>query len=220
MEAMSSDNISILHTASKNGSSAFNLTYSADHPFLYNFGIGYFLFGEGSTYEWSMPSGRTVGSISFNDEVVTVDPERSFTWYDRQWGDGFPTTGNWTWYELHLPGDIKASIWTWDNASPEQQIRAGTFQYPDGTIKVMPFDWTVGSRSWTSPTTTILYPLDWRLDFANGDKLQISSILDDQEITGSLLPDIAYEGFVNVTGSFEGRPVTAFGLVEMVRFIM
>ena len=34
---------------------------------------------------WSMPAGKTTGSLDFNGSKVIVDTEKSLTWYDRQW---------------------------------------------------------------------------------------------------------------------------------------
>lgn len=32
-----------------------------------------------------MPDGKTTGWLAFNGSTITVDTEKSLTWYDRQW---------------------------------------------------------------------------------------------------------------------------------------
>lgn len=218
MEALSADNYSIMRTTSDNGENSLNLTWSSDRPILYNMGLGYFKFGSTFAHEWSMPSGRTEGTLTLDGKEVTIDPDNSFTWYDRQW-QGQGTPANWTWFELHLPGDVKASIWAWNSTIPEQQTRAGTFQYPDGSTKILTFTLTHHSRYWTSPNTNFTYPLNWELAFDNGDNLQVSSIYYDQELAGDTPVATAYEGFALVSGTFNGVETSSgFGLVEMATF--
>jgi predicted secreted hydrolase len=221
--ALSADNVSKLYTTAEYGSNGFNLTFAAEHPILYNIGSGTFTFGNGISNEWGMPSGRTKGTLTTNGELIDLIPEESFTWYDRQWGTGAPVTGNWTWYELHLPCGVKASIWAWDNATPKQHVRAATLLYPNGETKVVPFEWTPNSaKTWLSPKSGILYPQQWTLEFPDGGIIQVTSVFGGQEIYGgAALSASSYEGFINVTGIFEGKPVagTAFGLVEMERFV-
>lgn len=157
--ALTSDNISKLRTTSDSGINSFSLTFTADHRLLYNAGSDQFAFGVAVSNEWAMPSGRTTGTLMVEGETTTVIPERSFTWYDRQWGPGAPFPGNWTWFELHLPSDVKALIWAWDNADPEQHIRFATLKYPDSTTKVVPVTWSPSqTRSWLSPVSGVLYP--------------------------------------------------------------
>jgi len=218
--ALTSDNISKLRTTSNSGVNSFNLTFTVDHSLLYNAGSGQFDFGVADTNESAMPSGRTAGTLTVDGESMTVIPERSFTWYDRQWGPGAPVSGNWTCFELHSPSDVKASIWAWANASPEQHIRFATLQYPDGTAKVVPVTWSLSqTRSWLSPVTGVLYPQAWDITFPGNSTITVSSALSDQEIPSDSLQTCAYEGFVTVGGKFEGEPARAFGLVEMVRLV-
>lgn len=92
-----------------------------------------------------MPAGRTSESLTTSGQEVEFNPGKSFTWYDRQWWSGAPVFGNWTCYELHLPGDVKESMWVWDNATPYQHVRAGTFSYQSGEERVVSFEWVPSS---------------------------------------------------------------------------
>ncbi|PVH77925.1 hypothetical protein DL98DRAFT_656476 [Cadophora sp. DSE1049] len=85
----------------------YDLTFDITAPKILNTGIGgFFAFGSARTAQWSMPSGRTTGSLTRNGTVIYVDSDKSFTWYDRQWnispsgGAGTPPT-TWTWSHIH-----------------------------------------------------------------------------------------------------------------------
>ncbi len=71
-----------------------------------------------------------------------------------------------------------------------------------------------GNTTWTSPDSGIRYAREWNLAFANGDYLDVKSVLGDQEIYGGPGNHV-YEGFVKVKGSFLGLR-EGYGLVEVV----
>jgi hypothetical protein len=112
-EALSADQTSMLRTWSTMPNVTFDLTINGTSTALLDGAVGTFDFGtELLVSEWGMPACETSGTFVVNEEILTVDPSRSFTWYDRQWGGG--AVGNWTWFELHLEMDnapVKASIW-------------------------------------------------------------------------------------------------------------
>ncbi|KAF4772723.1 hypothetical protein HER10_EVM0005809 [Colletotrichum scovillei] len=70
----------------------FDLTFSTSATILLNGGVGFFESCNSTVYERSRPAGVARGWIA-------VDPERSLTWYDRQWGGAPP---GWQWFEIHL----------------------------------------------------------------------------------------------------------------------
>lgn len=160
---------------------------------------------------WGIPSNKTEGSLTIGDEVVKVDPKNSFTWYDRQLSYGTPK--NWTWFQVNFPGTaIKASIWAFDTTSKQ----FATIQV-DESIHVLAFTLTPDmTNTWTSPNTNLVYPLAWRLNFDNGDYVNVKSVRADQEMYGSRhIADSAYEGFVTVSGRFMGQK-KGFGVVELI----
>ncbi|KPM35498.1 hypothetical protein AK830_g11057 [Neonectria ditissima] len=163
------------------------------------------------------PSCRTTGTLTLNQTVLKIDPENSFTWYDRQYSNGAPI-GDWTWFELNFPkSDVKASVWSINSNPPfPRNWRFATVRTNEGT-HIISFEIEASKdKTWTSPLSNITYALSWNLKFSNGDHLQITSLRDDQETYGNRsATDIAYEGGVVAKGSFMGQK-TGFGVVEMV----
>lgn len=215
MQGLSADSTSTMRTWASFPTFGFNITWASSSKVLLNGGSGMFAYGTGNTHEWSMPAGRTTGTLTLDGkDELAIDTEKSLTWYDRQWGYSAPIGGNWTWFELHFADmETKASIWAIDQPG-ESDKRFASVRTEIGTL-VVPFellpDW---SRTWTSACSGETYPLAWRLEFGEAGTLSIESGRDDQELCDvGQLP--AYEGFVKANGTLLGR-TAAFGLVEMV----
>ncbi|KAJ0269028.1 hypothetical protein COL940_012817 [Colletotrichum noveboracense] len=196
----------------------FDLTFETSAPILLNGGLGFFESRNTTVYEWSMPAGLTRGWIAVNGTRLVVDPARSLTWYDRQWGGAPP---GWSWFELHLENpdqtayDVPMSVWVWEEAG----AAAGLATIRDGrdVQKVVPVTSLVPSnRTYTSHSSGAVYPLDWTLELGDATRLSISSVRPDQEMVadGGLLP--TYEGYVTVSGVYQGnQTVEGYGLVEL-----
>jgi hypothetical protein len=221
-EALSADKVSKQRTWSTNPDVGYDITIEATASALLNGGTGAFTWGSDTCSQWAMPAGRTTGTLTINDTKVNIDPDHSRTWYDRQWGPGAPTTGNWTWFALQFQNSgMRVSAWSVDNEDPYQRARFATVQTPDGSHQILPTTLVPNTQKmFTSSATNTTYPLEWELSFANGDSLTITSLRPDQEIVATLAPgDCAYQGFVTFSGQFWGKDVKGFGAVEMTHLI-
>ncbi|KAJ5727478.1 hypothetical protein N7493_005298 [Penicillium malachiteum] len=216
-ESLTEDNVSQMRTFSNCDGVKFNMTYNATSMALVDGGTGLFTFGNGESYEWGFPSCYTEGTVTASGKEVVIDPKNSFTWYDRQWNDGLPSNGNWTWFELHiLESKSKLSIWAIDDEEPHQRYRFATIRTEDGSQNVVPVTFTPDyTRHWYSNASDTLYALDWTVAIGSFATLRISSITKDQEITGPAGATGGYEGFVTLNGDFNGESVDGFGLVEI-----
>lgn len=214
---LSSDSVSTMRTTGEAPGLSYDITWDSSSLVIYDGGTGTYSFGTAPANQWSMPAGRTRGNIALNGTTINIDPSNSLTWYDRQWQDGGPVLGNWTWFELHFQDpSVRASISAIDeNTEPMNVTRFANIRTPVGT-HVLPFtmnpDYT---SSWYSECSNITYPLAWTLEFLSGESLLVKSIKPDQEICGQ--GGVAYEGFIEVTGSVLGY-TASFGLVELVDF--
>lgn len=212
-KATSDDGVSKMAAFAKTSNYSIDISWEATSKVMLNGGGGIIGFGTGNANEWGIPSSKTEGSLTIEDEVVKVDPKNSFTWYDRQLSYGVPK--NWTWFQVNFPGTaIKASIWAFDTETTSKQF--ATIRV-DESIHVLAYTLTPDmTNTWTSPNTNLVYPLAWRLDFDNGDYLKVKSVRADQEMYGSRkIDDSAYEGFITVSGRFMGQK-KGFGVVELV----
>ncbi|TDZ19396.1 Kievitone hydratase [Colletotrichum orbiculare MAFF 240422] len=220
-EALSADNVTSQRTYSTHANGTWDMTWNATSGAVSNVGSGSFQFGPSVTTEWGLPNCYTEGTlIAPNGDSVTVDPARSFTWYDRQWGTAAVTSGNWTWFQLHVPeSSDKLSIWIIDSEATGKFNKFATVRGPDGDHGVLPVKWEPKYERSTKSQgagADILYPLDWTLEIAGYGTVDVASIAADQEIVGGNAIQTAYEGFVNYTGVIGGKNVTGFGLVEIV----
>ncbi|VUC28971.1 unnamed protein product [Clonostachys rosea] len=217
--AASEDSVTSMYAqSSTNKSFSLDLKWESTSKAVQNGGGGIIAFGPGPTNatEWGVPAAKTSGTIQLNQSTLSIDPENSFSWYDRQISYGAPK--NWTWFQINFPGSsIKASVWAYDLGPPSNALYQFATVRDGDSVKVLAYTLTTDTkRTWTSPQSGLTYALRWRLDFENGDYLYIQSVRADQEMYGSLaLVDSAYEGFVTISGKFLGQK-SGFGVVEMV----
>jgi len=198
----------------------YDITFEQSSPVLLNGALGMFTSNIGdSVHEWSMPAGKTTGTLTIDGKKVTIDSQNSNTWYDRQFG-GAPST--WTWFELHVTDPrtrkvIPMSVWVY----PFEEAITGSFasvREANGVQKIVPVTtFTPSKRTWTSKATNITYALDWTLGFADGTRLSISSKRDDQELAapGGVFP--AYEGYIEGKGTYQDiAGASVYGVVEIL----
>ncbi|GES58481.1 kievitone hydratase [Aspergillus terreus] len=219
--AISDDKVSKMRTWTDYDGVKFDITFEATSQVLFNGATGQFMYGTDATHEWGMPACRTTGSVTIDGETIAIDPDRSATWYDRQWGDGSPTSGNWTWFELNFDDTTtKGSLWAIDNAEPYRRDRFVTMRLENGDFKFFPVIVTPNmGKTWTSATTGIEYPLEWTLDLGEDGYLLVKSTVANQEMAGDSKVETAYEGFITVAGRLNGRRTTGYGIVEMVTVV-
>lgn len=201
----------------------YDITFALSAPLLLNTGIGgYYGFGAAQTVEWSMPAGRTTGTLVRNGSTVTIEPDESFTWYDRQWtvASGSFIMPNWTWFELHMNNALnektdRVSLWIYDDVSKGRRQWATTnFEGGMNGVTAVHSFHSYGD-TWTSSNTNVTYAQNWMVTLADGTELDIRSVYGDQEV-GYPTTLVSYEGFVTVTAkSASGESVSGYGLVEV-----
>ncbi|KAF4772803.1 hypothetical protein HER10_EVM0006832 [Colletotrichum scovillei] len=212
-------NQSFMRTLSRYDGAEFDITFELSAPALLYGGLGIFQVGNYSTYDWVMPSGRTNGWVSLGGVNVTIDPEKSLTWYDRQWGKA-PQW--WTWFQLHVPNeepgcpDTLYSILVWDS-TPDGTGAFATVKLGASTQTISVQSIIPGHRNWTSPYTGYAYAMNWYVKLADGTEFDISTIRDDQELHSDGGGAFAtYEGLVTAKGnSRNGRRIGGYGVIEM-----
>ncbi|PSN73805.1 hypothetical protein BS50DRAFT_566738 [Corynespora cassiicola Philippines] len=220
------DRLGSIRTYSTYGDVHFNISFELSSPIILNGGVGSFQWEVSSVYdtvvkEWSMPAGRTIGSLRKGDKIVEFDSDKSFTWYDRQWQVGSAT--NWTWFQLHLQSGSegtsypeKYSIWFFPSGFDDSTKGFATVREQSGVQTVKPASLSERGDPWLSPISNIKYALNWKIELVDGTVLEIASIRDDQELSDPQGSFKTYEGFVNVTGATKsGERMRGFGLVEI-----
>lgn len=219
IQSLTPDNISKLRAYSNHENVTFDLTYEATTGALPNAGAGAFKFGQGLTYEFGLPGGKTEGSLTGSDgKQVTIDPAKSSTWYDRQWGTVAAAPSNWTWFELHIPQtSYKISAWIIRDVPLNSFNSFATIRGANEEIQTLPLEFKANyKRAYKSGKGHVTYPLDWEVKISGFGTFQISSFTADQEIVGETALQTAYEGFITFKGTVHSKPVQGYGLVEIV----
>ncbi|KAF9631042.1 Hydroxyneurosporene synthase [Lasiodiplodia theobromae] len=204
--APTEDAVSSMQTWASTTDYSFNISFDATSTAIQNLGTGTFLWGSGLTNQWSLPACRTEGTLSIAGNALTIDPENSFTWYDRQWSSGRPS--NFTWFGLRFPDSkTSLSVWAFDYGTTERRL--ATARTPHGDLLLTHTLHADTNNTWTSPSTNNTYPSRWTLDFQNGDHLVITAIRPDQEAGTALT------AFANVEGTFLGSS-GGVGVVDVI----
>ena len=207
------------------GSVSLNIQFPGQ--IIYNGGNGVFNFvGNVPTGEYSIVNGLVSGTLTFQGKTHKIFGK---SWFDRQWfwrhdpygNKALPMKGNfqqqdmyWTWMNLTLDNNVVFSLW--DLYLYGKQSSWVTSVLPDGShivANIIPLVESAGDY-WVSPTGQH-YPTSWIVEIAALDtKLIVKSIKKEQEVPSKILPK--YEGLADISGTYKGKPVTGYTLVEMV----
>ncbi|KAM6506719.1 hypothetical protein FSOLCH5_013694 [Fusarium solani] len=218
IKSESPDNLTKLRAYSSHEEATFDIKFEATTGVLANVGSGAWQFGEYSSSQFSLPSCRTEGSVTADGKKLTIDPSKSHTWYDRQWGNTAVNPTNWTWFELHIRStDYKISSWIFDDPVTGDTKRFATIRGANDELQVRPVEFTpIYERTYKSATGHVTYPLDWKVDISGFGAFTLSSYSADQEMVGEEALQTAYEGFITLDGHIHSRPVQGYGIVEIV----
>ncbi|KAF7555827.1 hypothetical protein G7Z17_g1936 [Cylindrodendrum hubeiense] len=184
------DKISELQLSAKSPDYSFSLDVEArTSKVLLNGGNGVIAWGPGysNCSHWSIPAARTSGKLTLGEKKpLTLDPSKSFTWYDHQITNGVPS--NFTWFEFHFPDpSIRVSVWAYDWPESSDSWRYATVRLGEETNLVLPYtlsaDW---DNAWVSPLSGRKFPQSWTLKFENGDYLRVNSVKEDQEAAADI----------------------------------
>lgn len=172
----------------------------------------------GTSYYYSYTRMAAEGTITTPDGDVEVSGQ---AWMDHQWGQfDMVDFKGWDWWSIQLDDNREIMLFQftdWDGVLCEQ---AGTIIDADGTAtELAGFDdfQITPRRTWTSPWSEGVYPLDWDITITKGDwNLQVVTHVDDQEMYN--IAQNYWEGATFVTGTAGGLPVTGVGYTELTGY--
>ncbi|KAL4998538.1 Hydroxyneurosporene synthase [Aspergillus recurvatus] len=189
----------------------------------------------------STPAGTTPAAENgFDGDITTaaIDPSASLTWYDHLWGHLGLQAGNLTWFNLfvndhtgtedaHDDDEINLALVSYmlDSIDPpfsSRSIHVRSRNLNESALAIIPVDRFEPSKDpsavWTSPRSGLAYPQRWELGIEGRGLLEISSVLEDQEVVDPGSGAATYLGFVTVEGVIDGKQVTGYGSAE-VKFV-
>jgi predicted secreted hydrolase len=183
---------------------------------------GYLPMSDAGGTSWYYSYTRLDATGSIEDPDAVVHAVAGIGWMDHQWGDFDPMTEfkGWDWWSVQLDDDYEIMLFQfrdWDNVLTTQ---AGTIMDPDGnqiTFDGLDAFSISSSRTWPSPHTDGVYPLDWDVAIASGDwDLAVLVGVDDQEMYN--IAQNYWEGATAVSGTRGATPVSGVGYTELTGY--
>lgn len=191
-----------------------DLTLSAQGPVLYAGGTGLIPFLAGSSYYYSLPHLASSGTLTAGGRSYAVAGE---SWLDRQWGTwDWTAVQRWTWMALQLSNGDRINLW--DLLARDGEVHYATVLHPAGTEEVVAVRPLADTTSgwWTSPTSGKRYGTSWTVRIpALRARLTVVAHPQGQEVQDPASGGI-FEGASDVTGWYEGKPVTGRAYVEQL----
>lgn len=142
-------------------------------------------------------------------------------WMDHEFGSNALSSfqQGWDWTTLELSNGYRLMLFQVRGENSKTNFYSGSLISPEGKLT------TIENNSiqfevldyWTSDETKTKYPIKWKIKF--GENLfELSPWIKNQELNTKTAGISYYEGAIDVTGFFEGKPVTGVGYLEMTGY--
>ncbi|KAL2670259.1 hypothetical protein Neosp_014726 [[Neocosmospora] mangrovei] len=216
------DSFSSITSIGKWDNHGWNITFEPRGPNLYDGGSAAFFWGTDYNREWAVPNARTSGTVTINGTQHEVDPKRSTSWYDRQWGVGIATSG-WYWFPIQLRDGTRICAWV-VNPVGDYHKSFATVLRTDGTHEVVTVSPEMQPQNtWTSKKTNITYHESFTLIFPEKKgRLEIAVPFGKERQHGEFgaadRNAALYEAYATVEGTWEGIRVSGWGISEQKPF--
>lgn len=174
----------------------------------------------GDTFYYTRPRLEISGTVTFDG---VARPVSGTGWMDHQWGNFVSRQVGWDWMSLQLDdGSELMAVLVWDPEGRQPFTSYGTFIATDGTVRHLEVGDIIltPTGSWTSPSTSVTYPMGWDLNVPPlALELALSPPQPNAEFPKSRYgPPGYWEGAVSLAGTVGGSPVTGKGFVELVGY--
>lgn len=170
-----------------------------------------------ASYYYSITRMKTEGRLTIDGQDIEVS---GLSWLDREWSTSAlaPDQVGWDWFALQLSDGSDLMFYQLRGREGNQDpMSAGTLVSSDGIVTHLRAE-DVEIRvdgTWESPEGGT-YPTAWTLGLPKHSlTLRIKPVIANQE----LFTTVRYwEGAVDVSGEYDGRPVTGRGYVELTGY--
>ena len=175
-------------------------------------------------FYYYIPRMSVTGTVTVNGETHEVEGSG---WYDREFGASEDVTGRdaldaWTWFSIQLSDGTEFSLYNVVDREKhiEKEKVAVLSDSNGGRQPITDFQLTY-KGNWTSLSTYVEYPTDWKLVVPSIQlELYISAAFAHQEFTTVLVTGGGFfEGRMHVNGSRQGKAVTGIAFLERKNFI-
>ena len=135
---------------------------------------------------------------------------------DHQWANVAYTKDKWVWFSIQLDSDEEILCYEYNDGKVKSYLASisnknGSNEHSTRVIL------EANGRTWTSPKTKAVYPIDWRIRIPekNIDLVLTAEVKNQEVIFGSIN---YWEGPLQVVGTFKGRDVVGKGFLELVGY--
>jgi predicted secreted hydrolase len=179
--------------------------------------------GEGyASHYYSMTRLDVTGRVG---AAGRVEPCSGQAWMDHEFGSSTlrDDQQGWDWFSIQLDNQVEIMLYVIRRVDGTPDVTSsGSIILQDGrVIHLSRDDFAIASkRSWKSPRTGAVYPLDWEITLKGYDvALRVREVMKNQELVTDRSTRVTYwEGAVDVTGRFGGTVVRGVGYVEMTGY--
>ena len=181
----------------------FELSFDAARPPLLNGREGFSQKAPdpvNASYYYSRPQLKVAGTLRLDGDTRDVE---GHAWLDHEWSSEILPAGarGWDWMGINLHDG--GSLMLFQMRDPEGRALWAAGTHADGAGRARTFAATEVRfeplRYWTSPRTGARYPVEWRLHLADGRKLGLRPLMDDQELDSRASTGAVYwEGAVRL----------------------
>jgi predicted secreted hydrolase len=169
-----------------------------------------------ASYYYSLPHLKVSGAISRNGLRAEVTGE---AWFDHEWSSEYldAAAAGWEWIGINLDDGGALMAFRIRGVAGGQLWAGGTYRDAAGLVQVLtPAEVEFQAvRSWTSPRTGIIYPVQWTVR-AGAHQYSLEPLLDDQENDTRLSTGAIYwEGAVRAV---EQQRIVGRGYLELTGY--
>ena len=169
-----------------------------------------------ASYYYSLPHLRVGGTISRKGTATRVTGE---AWFDHEWSSEYldAEAAGWDWIGLNLQGGAALMAFQIRGLDGKPRWAGGSYRSGNGTAQILTPDAVEfrAGRSWTSPRTGVVYPVEWIIR-ADGHQFRLAPLLDDQENDTRLSTGAIYwEGAVR---AYDGPAEVGRGYLELTGY--
>ena len=209
-----------LEAEDKDFALALDLTAAKEPVFHGENGVSQKSAGEGrASHYYSLTRLAAKGTVTIGGGQMAV---RGWSWFDQEWATNQLTENQtgWDWLSLQFEDNTELMLFQIRLKDGGRDVHShGTWIDQKGKstpVKNADFELVPG-RTWRSPDTGGIYPVEWRLRVAKlGLELDLAAALDGQELV--LRPIAYWEGAVRAAGTRNGQPVRGRGYLEMTGY--
>lgn len=221
METTSADPLQGIRAYSSFQGVEFDLTFNFTSPVLLNAALGSYLISGDYGFEWSLPKGITEGWLKVNGEVIDIIPEKSSSWFDRQWAS---LQDSFTWFMINMEESdwldySTLCVWDWEDAVHGPKEFATVRSAKTGYDSVVPAKVVASpDKVYTSPETGDEYPYEWTV-YIDDLEIFITTPRPDQiwEADADTGFPSQVSGYVDVVVKKDGHPpIKGWGATDVM----